>query len=397
MAPGTPKKRKTDTIIADADLNDATPRPRPSTLYHGDVSDTASLSSQSQSRTPASGRSSPTKLYPFLPLDPDGLEIMPMDLDHADMPDSLARLVEDIEAIGAGQQVVHASLKVSITQLKAASRSFSSFRDSVYTTDHDNPSSPASPERFLQDILKIVADAYNCQLLEQDETGWNHLVHTPLLDAILNRQLETSNLVSFTPCMAASIIPAYRINSVPGTRVDYAMCVNPDYDAQPGVRNAIQDLRRNSREASVNHTGFAPLRNRLASVSIETKRYGGHERKAEFQLGIWQSAQWKLLSEKAGPDVPELLSFIPGIVVQGHEWKLVATTYKGGKTKLWTSRLFGSTQTALGTFQIVAGVARLRRWSTEEYWPWYKAHVLRLGSQNTPTTTSTLVTSLEPP
>ncbi|KAL6410049.1 hypothetical protein AUP68_06458 [Ilyonectria robusta] len=132
--------------------------------------------------------------------------------------------------------------------------------------------------------------------------------------------------------MAASIIPAYRIDSVPGTRVDYAMCVNPDYDAQPGVRNAIQDLRRNSREASVNHTGFAPLRNRLASVSIETKRYGGHERKAEFQLGIWQSAQWKLLSEKAGPDVPGLLPFIPGIVVQGYEWKLVATTYKGGKT-----------------------------------------------------------------
>lgn len=35
-----------------------------------------------------------------------------MDLDDADMPESLARLVEDMEAIGAGQQVVHASLKV---------------------------------------------------------------------------------------------------------------------------------------------------------------------------------------------------------------------------------------------------------------------------------------------
>ncbi|KAL6410048.1 hypothetical protein AUP68_06457 [Ilyonectria robusta] len=146
--------------------------------------------------------SSPIKLYPFLPLDPDGLEIMPMDLDDADMPDSLGRLVEDIEAIGAGQQVVHASLKSAITQLKATSRSFSSFRDSVYTTDHDNPLSPPSPERFLQDILKIVADAHNCQVLEQDEMGWNHLVHTPLLDAILNRQLETSNLVSFTPWYA---------------------------------------------------------------------------------------------------------------------------------------------------------------------------------------------------
>lgn len=48
-------------------------------------------------------------------------------------------------------------------------------------------------------------------------------------------------------------------------------------------------------------------------------------------MGVWQAAQWKLLGELAGEAISEL-EMIPGVVVEGHEWKFVATTNLGGKT-----------------------------------------------------------------
>jgi hypothetical protein len=58
---------------------------------------------------------------------------------------------------------------------------------------------------------------------------------------------------------------------------------------------------------------------------------GGRQIKAKLQMSIWQSPQWKLLADLAGPYLSELL-FIPGVVIEGHEWKFVAITYLQGKT-----------------------------------------------------------------
>lgn len=185
-------------------------------------------------------------------------------------------------------------------------------------------------------------------------------------------------LVGYTPCMTANILPSWKILAAPGTRVDYAMVIKPDQDTDPvATSEAIRKMRCHLPDGSANHTGFEPLQNRPISVSIETKRYGGQEKKAEFQLGVWQAAQWRLLAHQARGGV-DALPFIPGIVVSGHEWSLVLTTNTGGKTKLWSRRTFGSTATPLGTFQVLAGIKRLAQWSKEDFWPWYKNHVLGL-------------------
>lgn len=132
--------------------------------------------------------------------------------------------------------------------------------------------------------------------------------------------------------ITADILPTYRINNIPGRKIDYVLHIDPDKDQdQPITREATWALCRSLPDNTINHTSFAPLRHQPISVSIETKRSGEHEQKAKLQMGIWQSAQWRLLSHLAKDGLAQL-PFIPGIVIQGHEWKLVATSYHNGKT-----------------------------------------------------------------
>jgi hypothetical protein len=132
--------------------------------------------------------------------------------------------------------------------------------------------------------------------------------------------------------MSAKIIPSYRIDHLPGKKVDYVLFIDPDgQDSQQGAHEAVQTLREKLQENSINHSSFPPLRERPVTVSIETKRGGDHEQKARLQMGVWQASQWKLLSELAGAGLEEL-PLIPGIVVQGHQWRFVATSRRDGKT-----------------------------------------------------------------
>lgn len=84
-------------------------------------------------------------------------------------------------------------------------------------------------------------------------------------------------------------------------------------------------------ENSINHTALDPLRSFPIYLGIETKKYGGDLRKADLQLCLWQAAQWTLLTGQAG-DAISILPFLPGIIVQGHEWKFIATTRTNEET-----------------------------------------------------------------
>ncbi|KAJ3455677.1 hypothetical protein MRS44_017159 [Fusarium solani] len=83
-------------------------------------------------------------------------------------------------------------------------------------------------------------------------------------------------------------------------KVDYVFHLDPSKDSdQPAIENAALELRRALTDNSINHTSYPPLRSHPLSVSIETKRSGESEQKAQLQMGVWQAAQWKLLSELA--------------------------------------------------------------------------------------------------
>ncbi|KAM5527969.1 hypothetical protein FOXYSP1_19843 [Fusarium oxysporum f. sp. phaseoli] len=48
-------------------------------------------------------------------------------------------------------------------------------------------------------------------------------------------------------------------------------------------------------------------------------------------MATWQAAQWKHLEKLAGDNLDKL-PFIPGILIQGHKWIFVASTFSNGKT-----------------------------------------------------------------
>jgi hypothetical protein len=131
--------------------------------------------------------------------------------------------------------------------------------------------------------------------------------------------------------MHANISARYRIPEFPGARVDYSMYLNPANDPDPRVLNSVKLIQLRTPDMTINHTPFVPLRGRPIGVTIETKRQDSAIGKAVLQIGIWQASQWKRLSELAGDTIREL-PFLPGIVIEGHKWNLVATTHSEDRT-----------------------------------------------------------------
>lgn len=130
----------------------------------------------------------------------------------------------------------------------------------------------------------------------------------------------------------ARITQKYKIKNFSGKQVDYTLFLYPMQDREvANPEQLVRDIRNTIPENSVNHTSYPPLLCRPISVSIEPKRDGGSHKKANLQVGIWQLAQWRFLTDVAGSRAREF-AFIPGIIIEGHEWKLVVTTNYGGKT-----------------------------------------------------------------
>lgn len=71
-----------------------------------------------------------------------------------------------------------------------------------------------------------------------------------------------------------------------------------------------------------------------------------------------------------------LPDFIPGIIVQGHDWDLVITTTDGQQTQLWQKVTIGTTNTSKGIYQIVYALQILRQWAQDVYWPWLRALII---------------------
>ncbi|KAF4438785.1 hypothetical protein F53441_12717 [Fusarium austroafricanum] len=130
----------------------------------------------------------------------------------------------------------------------------------------------------------------------------------------------------------------------------------------------------------INHTTPGPLSSFPLALSIETKRYGGDQRKADVQTATWHVSQWTFLQSLARDKILEL-PFLLGIVFHAHEWKFVASSRNGNETILWSSCPIGSTITTVGVFQILAGPQRLRKRCEDMYWLWNKRNILHLGQE----------------
>ncbi|KAG4272803.1 hypothetical protein FPRO04_10318 [Fusarium proliferatum] len=296
---------------------------------------------------------SPKKVMSKLSVTPNGLMQKPLKASDPLVPKSLVQLEKEMESIADGHGVVPEYLQAEMCD--------KTIDDCDFTTGMFDKNaakySDSHREVNLYDIIAIMASANNCQEDLLDEHTWNNHVHTPLLNAAFYGKYPCPpQLDGFLTCTTATILPEYKIKAAPGKKVDYVAYINPDNDkAHPNARAIIDKYRANFAEDSINHTGYRKVT--PISFSIETKRSGQDVQKAQLQLGN--------------------LSFIPGIIVEGHQWRFVASTYVGGKTIFWKmDRPFGSTGKLFPTFRIIAGIRRLRTWSSQVFWPWYTEFVL---------------------
>jgi len=103
-----------------------------------------------------------------------------------------------------------------------------------------------------------------------------------------------------------------------------------------GEAELIDNIRQLLPDQSLNHTAALPVRHRPIALGIETKKTGEGAEAARLQVGVWLAAQWRFLEVLAGLGrggdpvilnsssacLGELPLFLPGIVIQGHDWNL---------------------------------------------------------------------------
>ncbi|KAF5024060.1 hypothetical protein F66182_3856 [Fusarium sp. NRRL 66182] len=324
----TPKKRRLHRDISsedDAEAQEVTPR----TNTSASVLDSDIPSLPSRPSSVLSGQSSPSRQLSRLRLHPKGSESKSMNMNDEDMPLALVDFVLEMQRV-VKSKFVPAHLEPVISQRKRHVRSLVEFEPDVYASAHNDlqyalPSESCS----LDDIVQIVAKANEAANLKQDEAGWNSLVHSPILEAVLyGRHGWGKQLAGFCPCITAGISPEYRVENIPGKKIDFVLLIDPQFDRESA--SAVHALWQ--ARGTVNPTDFFPLQKRPITVSIETKRTNESLERADLQMSVWHAAQWRLLEELAGTTALDELGFLPAVFVQGHKWEFVASTYQNGRT-----------------------------------------------------------------
>ncbi|KAF6527919.1 hypothetical protein HZS61_008221 [Fusarium oxysporum f. sp. conglutinans] len=396
MDPATPatpvNKRKTPHNAIDIDGlgedTEITPRPGkapsagPGSTASSVMRDAPSLTSQSDT-SQKSGRSSPVKTFPIIGMEGHVIYSKPLDPDDHALPPELVDLLCDLDTINDKAGIIPKSLKAEIERQDQPDMTLKWIRRSshIYAPDDEFgliPGCLITAKNHLSRVKMLVEFAKRARELGFDETMWNNEVHTPTLQfAFRGDQWLDHALVDSLSCMNASPRADYYKFPIPLSRVDYTLFINPAVDKDTRVREAIGSLSA-ALGGFINHTTSGSFSSFPLALSIETKRYGGDQRKADVQTATWHASQWTFLQSLAGDKISEL-PFLPGIVVHAHEWKFVATSRKGNETILWSSCPIGSAITTVGVFQILAGLRRLRKWCEEVYWPWYKKNILQLG------------------
>lgn len=228
-------------------------------------------------------------------------------------------------------------------------------------------------------------------------------------------------------------MPDYQ-HGAPGTskKVDFVIHVNPNNETPPKhpspAAAAIERLVHQLPGRVFNFTDFEPVQDRPIALSIETKKPTEGFDVAKLQLGVWQAAHWSFLKALVGlqqsyhdsknapaqteenqsgltqeptgvqvqhipirdnqPTFPsqntvqrnaprfELPDFLPGVIINGHNWWFTATTFDGSRTSFWEKVPLGSTDSTKEIYKLVCNLQILRQWIDHTYWPWLREVIL---------------------
>ena len=290
-----------------------------------------------------------------------------------------------------------------------------------------HPPGHIPPPWYIRGIVQL---ARKLNDLQHEEASWNRGVHSRLVSGILRPLLADTDQQSEAAFVdfvsATSALPAvdFRPGRVPVKKIDFVIYIEPENDpkaaldgvaavddqaqrearprARVAVRNSIEALQRRTGTESVNPTGHFPLRKTPMALCIKTKRQDVGLAEANLQIGVWHACHWKFLCQHASPDALYWLAFIPGSVMEGHDWFVVVSSpkevdhvedminqlgsevEKSGrrrlihKTVLWSRIPIGSTNSFSEAYQIIGALRLLAGWVQMAYWPWFKDFVLNI-------------------
>ncbi|KAM6513107.1 hypothetical protein FALCPG4_015580 [Fusarium falciforme] len=374
----TPKRQRVEDNASDVDDTPRASSSRRGRGYLQTASPTTSLPAPSESQSgqsQTSGRSSPLKQISSMELYSDGFETRVLSLTTPALPPVLSQLLMELEKCSNGVGVISSDLQEEIKEQAKRDLSLHVFLDYMFAAPADRDQLGPTPS--LDDVAYLVEEAAECQATTQSESGWNMMVHHPLLYKAIYGCRRRNQIVGFAPCTTAKIIREYLPTTSQAKMVDFCIYLMPE--TEQIALNATKSLRRALPCNVINHTDIVSLRNRPIAVSIETKRRGGVQpATAELQLGTWHAAQWKFLEDLVARSGGSFdgLPFLPAIIVEGHHWSFAATTREGQQTVLWLEKEFGSTSSLLGVYKAVWGLQRLAQWAREVYWPWFRRNAL---------------------
>ncbi|KAJ4136560.1 hypothetical protein NW768_004177 [Fusarium equiseti] len=345
-----------------------------------------------------SGLSSPTEQLRILQLHSKSVVAKQLSAFH-DKPATLEVLLDKIDLVSSGIGILPTSHAPLLSNLdKEIYNDFKwtqkpVFSKFLFSNDRDEIGHTPLPET----IQWILHEAAFCDSRGCSEKDWNTEVHHRVLAAAL-RPLHgprRDQLFDFRLSTSASVISEYHVTSA-SKGADFCMYIDPKQDKSPEVAEIIGTIRQILPMGVFNHANLGPLSDNPIAVSIETKKTTGEGwENAKLQMEIWMASHWQFLRKllekrqcaaerlstmrsRAGEmsfcsdkiwDLPE---FIPGIIIQGHDWYLIITTEEGEKTVFWQKKTLGDTSSSRGIYQIIYNLQLLRQWAQEDYWKWLK-------------------------
>ncbi|KAI3565920.1 hypothetical protein IWW34DRAFT_859706 [Fusarium oxysporum f. sp. albedinis] len=276
-------------------------------------------------------------------------------------PESLHNLRDDLYNIGVGHGILPASLKN-----KAPSKR--KFQNTAIRIRR-NRSHP-SADRIHRD--RPAVNRLGC--VERGNPR-----HAKIFEQAFRKSngFVSDGPVDFRYSQAAQIIRDYKPREAPSKMVDFCVIYKPERGSP--VERAIEEICQTRPAQSINHTDLGDLCKRPIVLSIETKRPNIDRDNATLQMGTWQSAQWRSLQHKRSPSFRPI-DFLPGIIVQGHDWQFVASILdENDKPVLLKGVQLGGTDSELRIYSLILGLRRLKRWIMEDYWPAFVSDVLAIS------------------
>ncbi|PWI65488.1 hypothetical protein PCL_07089 [Purpureocillium lilacinum] len=289
---------------------------------HGSQSWTSSPSSRSapvlKRPKSTSSRTSPSRQLRNAEINQTGFRMGSFRLDT--YPDSLNALRCELRDIGLGDGILPASLEHELRRADSEIPRFAFDRDEATRALTEAIATDLPPIDWVQALMKR---ADECELNRECESSWNGEIHAAILEqAFRTNRFVSNGPVDFRYAQAAQIVHAYKPREAPSKMVDFCVFCRPAKGS--AEEQAIDDICQTRPAQSINHTDLGDFCKRPIALSIETKRPHVERDNATLQIGTWQSAQWRSLRHNRSRPL-ESIEFLPGIIVQGHDWQFVAS------------------------------------------------------------------------